>query len=125
MAPAPPAELKNREEIVFDSLVLPSPNDDEDDNTGPQYEYYKSDKILGKLYRAVDEQRIWKDNINSRVAQSEDLVWGKLREHIYAECEQFQVVDWDSAFGAAMGEARGIYQAYVVVPCVDGLVRLS
>jgi hypothetical protein len=34
-------------------------DDDEDDEIQP-YRYYESDKILGKLYRAVDEREIFK-----------------------------------------------------------------
>ena len=61
----------NRSEISFDSpLLLVTNEDDEDDNTGPNYGYYKSEKILGKLFRAIDEKRIWRDDIRDPAAEA-------------------------------------------------------
>ncbi|EMR71798.1 putative rna-dependent rna polymerase protein [Eutypa lata UCREL1] len=108
MAPAPPAELKNRNEICFDAPVLPATNNDEDDNTGPQYHYYASDKILGKLYRAVDERRIWKEDVQVPATHHGASVWDQLLLYINKECERLGGVDWE----LAIQEARGIRQAY-------------
>lgn len=108
MAPAPPAELKNRNEIVFDSPVLPATNDDEDDNTGPQYQYYKSDRILGKLYRAIDERRIWNDEVKVRAVRHAASVWDSLLLYVEDKCEELGGVDWRPA----LQEAHGIRQAY-------------
>ncbi|RYP80945.1 hypothetical protein DL769_002223 [Monosporascus sp. CRB-8-3] len=108
LAPAPPAELKDRTEIYFDAPIIPAVNDDEDDNMGPQYLYYRSDKILGKLYRAIDEQRIWKEDIkrpNNRFGPS---VWDELLLYVNEKCEELGGIDWESA----LQEARGIRQAY-------------
>ncbi|ROT35068.1 RNA-dependent RNA polymerase [Sodiomyces alkalinus F11] len=70
LAPAPPAILHDRHHIDF--LGKPAARDDTDadaDEDGGEdafrsnYEYYKSEKILGRLYRNVDEKRIWDDDI--------------------------------------------------------------
>ena len=33
----------------------------EEENEGPKYEYYESAKVLGKLYRAINESEIFQD----------------------------------------------------------------
>lgn len=111
MAPAAPAELKDRSEISFDAPVLPSSNDDEDDNMGPQYNYYASNKILGKLYRAIDEKRIWKDEVKVPATKDGASVWDKLLLHVNDKCKELGGVDWSSA----TQEAIGIRQAYEIL----------
>ncbi|RYP29813.1 hypothetical protein DL767_006554 [Monosporascus sp. MG133] len=108
MAPAPPAELKDRNEIFFDAPIIAAVNDDEDDNMGPQYHFYRSDKILGKLYRAIDEQRIWKEDIRRPNNRFEASLWDELLFYVNEECEELGGIDWESA----LEEARGIRQAY-------------
>ncbi|KAK7752663.1 hypothetical protein SLS62_005432 [Diatrype stigma] len=108
MAPAPPAELKDWNEIVFDARVIPATNDDEDDNIGPQYQYYKSDRILGKLYRAIDERRIWNEEVKVPAVRHAASVWDKLLLYVEDKCEELGRVDWRSA----LQEAHGIREAY-------------
>ncbi|RYO82562.1 hypothetical protein DL763_008199 [Monosporascus cannonballus] len=108
LAPAPPAELKDRNEIIFDAPVIPAVDGDEDDNTGPQHYFYISEKILGKLYRAIDEQRIWKEDIRRRNNRFGPSVWDELLLYVNEQCEEFGGIDWESV----MQEARGIRQAY-------------
>ncbi|KAL2755351.1 hypothetical protein ACRALDRAFT_2105455 [Sodiomyces alcalophilus JCM 7366] len=71
LAPAPPAVLHDKHHIEF--LGKPAAREDADAGDGDgdgedafrsNYEYYKSEKILGKLYRNVDEKRIWDDSIH-------------------------------------------------------------
>lgn len=40
-----------------------------------RYKYYESDKILGHLYRAVDEQKIWREDVQSKVRPLGDSFW--------------------------------------------------
>lgn len=49
--------------MEFSELIVPGDEDD-NDGDGPAYSYYKSTKILGRLYDAVDETKIWQDDIN-------------------------------------------------------------
>lgn len=54
--------------IELDEYILePVPDEDEDQFTGARYRYYESNKILGCLYRAIDEQKIWKENVRSKI----------------------------------------------------------
>ncbi|KAK5049094.1 hypothetical protein LTR84_005517 [Exophiala bonariae] len=78
--------------------------DDEDDKPIPRY--YESDKILGKLYRAIDEHEIFTDvqqsNTPPKVTKS---VLGGILEYIKQNCELSFVESY-------MNRARGIRAEY-------------
>lgn len=40
-----------------------------------KHKYYRSEKILGQLYRAVDEEKIWNDHIKITVDTSGPTIW--------------------------------------------------
>lgn len=102
----------DKTEIRFEPPIAPSAEGDEDDDTGPKHKFYKSDKILGKLYRAIDEKKIWKDDIHLIVNRSGSSLWDELFVHITSQCkENLGVVDWERA----LDEAHSIRQAYVFV----------
>lgn len=87
LAPAPPANIKNKTDICFDTSTAPFlDEEDEDDGGGaPRFDYYESDKINGKLYRAIDEKKIWYQNV--RIPKNfTGCVWDNLIEHINIEC---------------------------------------
>lgn len=87
MSPAPITNLKNRNEIVFDAPTAPAAmTGDEDDDAGPNYMYYMSDKILGRLYRSIDEHKIWFDNIKIKT-EAISSVWRELLEYVRSICE--------------------------------------
>ncbi|KAI0909356.1 RNA dependent RNA polymerase-domain-containing protein [Ustulina deusta] len=109
LAPAPPANIVDKTEIRFEPPVAPSADEDEDEDTGPKHRFYKSEKILGKLYRAIDEKRIWKDDIHLVVNHSGPLLWDEIIVHIKRRCDMnLGHVDWQGA----INEARSIRQAY-------------
>ncbi len=44
-----------------------------------QFIYYESDKVLGRLFRAIDEKQVWKEmQTNSRVGADKDGDFGRL-----------------------------------------------
>ncbi|KAI0007501.1 RdRP-domain-containing protein [Xylariaceae sp. FL0662B] len=108
LAPAPPANIVDRTEIAFEAPIVPSKDEDEDDDRGPSYRYYKSDKILGKLYQAIDEKNIWKEDIHRTVSRNGASVWDLLISHIKRQCKNLGTVDWERA----IAEARRIRSAY-------------
>jgi hypothetical protein len=60
MAPGPYVTIIKREAIAFvEESLLGEEVDDDDDVQG--YRYYESEKINGKLYRAIDEREVFKD----------------------------------------------------------------
>jgi hypothetical protein len=61
-APGPHVQIVKKEGILFDSPLSESSFDNEDEDDGfSRYKYYESDKILGKLYRAIDERKIFEE----------------------------------------------------------------
>jgi hypothetical protein len=88
LAPAPVANIKNRTEIEIEGPSAPLANDDDDDDSlGPVHQYYYSEKINGKLYRAIDEQKIWYQTIHSSKRLSIDI-WDVLFKHVTMECDR-------------------------------------
>ncbi|KFY03027.1 hypothetical protein V490_00321 [Pseudogymnoascus sp. VKM F-3557] len=57
MAPGPHVHVQNDKPLSFDTSPEPGFCQDDDDVSG--HKYYKSDKILGKLYRAIDEREVF------------------------------------------------------------------
>ncbi|KAJ8120580.1 hypothetical protein ONZ43_g2746 [Nemania bipapillata] len=109
LAPAPPANIVDKTEIRFEAPVTPSAEADEDDDAGPRHMFYRSDKILGQLYRAIDEKKLWKEDIHLDVNRSGTSLWDELIVHITRQCEgNLGSIDWKRA----VGEARSIRQAY-------------
>jgi hypothetical protein len=55
--------------------------DDDPSSLGPvaSFIYYESDKVLGHLFRAIDEKQVWKEmQENSRAGAENDSEFGRL-----------------------------------------------
>lgn len=58
----PDARIVDKSTIELDEYIYEAaPDEDEAYISQHKFEYYYSDKVLGHLYRAVDEQKVWKD----------------------------------------------------------------
>ncbi|TVY55116.1 RNA-dependent RNA polymerase 2 [Lachnellula cervina] len=69
-APGPHVTIEKNSGIVFETKPFRDPLDQEDeDDEFTSYRYYESNKILGKLYRAIDEQAVFQD-IQKRASAS-------------------------------------------------------
>lgn len=103
LAPAPPTNIRNRTDIIFEAPTAPAAMMDEDDEEGPRYQYYRSDKILGQLYRAIDEKKIWNENVHvdtKKIVGPE--VWNGLLDYVMRECdEKLEGVSWAKHVGEA------------------------
>lgn len=76
LAPGPECRIVDKAVIELnDYIIEPHPDEDEDQFAGARYEYYASDKILGHLYRAIDERKIWKDDVQSKVKPVGPSFW--------------------------------------------------
>jgi hypothetical protein len=76
LAPGPQITIYNKSEITMDDHIAPQDKEDDEDNeNGPRHRYYSSDKILGQLYRAVDEQNIWTHDIKMTMTTSGPSFW--------------------------------------------------
>lgn len=96
LAPAPPTRLYDRGEIDH----IGDPNEDEDDEDGmgmAKYKYYASVKILGELFRGVDEKKIWAKDVQRPVDKSGPSLWDQLDLHVRAALreEGYSMLDID------------------------------
>jgi hypothetical protein len=67
-APGPQVHVEKNNGIDFEERHFRDPLDDEDeDDEFSSYRYYESNKVLGKLYRAIDEREIF-GHIQKRAA---------------------------------------------------------
>ncbi|KAK2043345.1 RNA dependent RNA polymerase [Colletotrichum somersetense] len=87
LAPAPPAQLYDRTHIDFldeDEVV-----DDDEDAQGPNHKYYKSEKVLGELYRNVNEKQIWDEDISRVVSKAGPSVWDQFLGLMERKIEEY------------------------------------
>ena len=68
--------------------------DDEDNEEGPRHRYYRSDKILGQLYRAVDERRIWAEDIRMATDTQGPSFWDQLITSLDQRVRGIGPVQW-------------------------------
>ena len=93
---------------MFDAPTAPSSNndDDDDDNSGPKYLYYRSDKVLGQLYRAINEKKIWYEKIKVPVNHDVSVLDG-LFSFITSECaSKLGGIGWTKAIIKKAWEIR-------------------
>jgi hypothetical protein len=90
MAPGPHVTIEKKEDIRFSDEI--QRETDEDDSQ--VYRYYKSTKILGKLYRRINEREIFRE-IQRKGEQSDrnpssTSVLNSLRAIIKEQCKSLQ-----------------------------------
>jgi hypothetical protein len=60
-----------------------------------KYKYYKSEKILGHLYRNVDEKKIWDQDIHRSISTDGPSVWDQLLAIVETEIVKYNLdIDW-------------------------------
>lgn len=92
---APPLTLADAGQIehILDS---DEDTDDEDGLGGAKHKFYRSEKILGHLYRNVDERKIWHDNVKGAAQAGGPSVWDELLSSVKVSLERYDLdVDWE------------------------------
>ncbi|RDW61792.1 RNA dependent RNA polymerase [Aspergillus mulundensis] len=85
LAPGPLAQIHDKLDVQLEArYVHPYPDDDID--SAPVHKYYRSEKILGKLYRAIDEHEIWKKDIHTTKKPNPIAVWKKFVNSLTTRC---------------------------------------
>ena len=107
MAPGPQVHIHDKSDIHLGTHILQT-SQNEDEGLGPAQKYYKSVKILGKLYRAIDERQIWSENVRLR---SKTPFWGEFMEAMIQKCSVFGPMPWIYR----IDEARLIRKAYITL----------
>ena len=104
LAPAPPVKLYDLGQIAH---IADDESDDDDDETmsRTKQRYHESQKILGKLYRAIDERKIWENDIRREVKNTSPSVWEQLFGLAVRKLEDLGV---DHTFSHLFDEAKKI-----------------
>jgi hypothetical protein len=92
--PGPQAHIHDRSEIGLDQDVLQPAYDEDEGDSGPPRKYYKSEKILGKLYRAIDERKIWCEDVRSKYATGGASFWDEFIRSSTERCNAFSQIMW-------------------------------
>ncbi|KAM3449446.1 hypothetical protein MY3296_006911 [Beauveria thailandica] len=113
MAPAPPTTTYDLGDIAF--VEVDEEEDEGDDGFGrPKYRYHKSEKILGQLYRAIDEKNLWArvtggTKKGSGGGEAAASVWGPVQRIMEAGLAMLGIrLDWRSR----VDEARKVRRIY-------------
>ncbi|KAH6613232.1 RNA dependent RNA polymerase-domain-containing protein [Chaetomium tenue] len=114
--------IHDKSAIAMEEYVAPrGDDDDDDDDSGPRHQFYRSDKILGQLYRAVEEQKIWAEDIKRIVQPGNRPFWSELLACLKLRVAGIGPVEWSHR----SGEAHNILHAYedavygLMIDCAD------
>ncbi|KAJ4413408.1 hypothetical protein N0V85_003566 [Neurospora sp. IMI 360204] len=102
----PDIKIHDKSKIDMEEQYLRQDNDDGDDT--PRYKYYASEKILGQLFRAVDEKKIWTKNIKLEVPSGGLSFWNELESSLLKRIRAIGQVRWQHR----LDEARRICESY-------------
>ncbi|KAM3437517.1 hypothetical protein NHJ13734_004584 [Beauveria thailandica] len=87
LAPAPPLHLYDLGQI---SHIAEEDDDDGNDMALAKPRYHRSEKILGRLYREIDEAKIWSEDIHRPIPTNGPSVWMQLLGRV-----QFELKSWN------------------------------
>lgn len=76
LATAPPVKCYDVGQI--DHIADLDEEDEEDGMSMAAPKYHMSEKINGKLYRSIDEEKIWKKDIHLKVNTAGPSVWDQI-----------------------------------------------
>ncbi|KAJ4007046.1 hypothetical protein NW752_010460 [Fusarium irregulare] len=113
LAAAPPLELYDKGQVAHIREVNEIDNDD-DPMAHAKYKYYLSEKILGRLYRQVDEKKIWDEDINRHINTAGPSVWDQLLTIVQNEVYKYKLdIDWTRKSEEAW-KIRGLYDSSIL-----------
>ncbi|KAJ5176900.1 uncharacterized protein N7482_002777 [Penicillium canariense] len=100
LAPGPQVHIFNKSDIEVDDRIVQTLQD-EDEGIGPAWKYYASEKVLGGLYRSIDEKRIWREDVKSSKIPSKIPFWEDFMVAIIQKCETFGPISWSNRIDEA------------------------
>lgn len=105
MSPGRHVNISSKGELAFATTEILDEGEDQDlSGDFPKHKYYESDKVLGKLFRNIDERKIFKQIKSHSAAYESPLnttVIHKVWSYVKHSCYGFQ---WDHL----LEEARNI-----------------
>jgi len=85
--------LIENKEVLFQESPRRDEDDFDEDDEFTIHRYYESDKVLGKLYRAIKEKEIMKDiqdrGMNQYISHAGSSVMESVWEHVKEKCHGF------------------------------------
>lgn len=94
MAPGPLSQVYTSSKIMLVERASHAAFQDESDQ--PTYRYYQSEKILGKLYRAINEKQIWDEHMQTDQRSNTEGFWESFLEGVLYQYDSLQSVIWNS-----------------------------
>lgn len=92
LAPGPWVKIRDRLDLEMDKYIAQDENDEED-GEGPRHRFYESKKLLGRLYRAVEEDKIWNEEIKTVINGAEDF-WETLVPALHDRAREIGEIKW-------------------------------
>ena len=95
-APGPHVRIEKQGGVDFEPPEDRDPDElGDDDDDYSSYRYYESNKILGKLYRAIDERKIFeeiKNRASSQGVTSRSTIINDVWEQVQKQC---RLIQWE------------------------------
>lgn len=91
LAPAPPIKVYNLGEIGHTADLFDDDDNDDDGMGRAKHIFHRSEKILGHLYRGIDEKKIWAEDIHRTVSTDGPSVWVQLMGRVRAELDSHHI----------------------------------
>jgi hypothetical protein len=87
MVPGPNIKIEKKEGLLVEQPATQTQDEPNDDEDFTPYRYYESTKILGEIYRAINEQEIFGDlhkyiKISSGIPSLLDRIWDHWHHHL-------------------------------------------
>lgn len=117
LATTPQVDFGDLDKIKFEDAA-PIPEQDDDEDIGPQFQYYKSEKLLGYLFRAVDEKKIWHEAVQTSVERHPRKMWKILEEQVKTHAKIYEL-KWKHLREKAL-ELRNMYVVTMISPLGSG-----
>ncbi|PNY29213.1 RNA-dependent RNA polymerase 1 [Tolypocladium capitatum] len=111
LAPAPPLKLYDVDQIAHIGELDAHDEDEEDGMGRANHRYHRSEKILGRLYRGVDERKIWNEDIHRNISMDGPSVWEQLMGRTQAELETLGLrTVYDYKYREQAWKIRNLYE---------------
>jgi len=94
-APGPHVTIENVHRISFEDVIDRDLNQDDEDDDFTNYRYYESGKVLGKLYRRIDEREIFRQ-IQQRASNPGTTSTSTVMDAVWAYVQQkCRLIQWE------------------------------
>lgn len=84
-------KIEKKEGLLLEAASVKTQDEENDNDDFTPYRYYESDKILGKLYRAINEHKVFSEIKKYRMLSGDNatvlpLLWA----HVQGKCQQLK-----------------------------------